>query len=300
MLIPRGEEYIGLDFKTMNPIFLLGAGISFLSGIPGSDTIKQIIEKNLPIDSSDRQLLNDVLLNTPLEMLFSLANGLLKYKPIKLRSLMIDFMKASPNINHFNLAGIAQGKPGTVFLTTNYDICLENALEILGLQREIDFSVEILPKEDTLPELRLNDKKTRIIKLHGSADEWKSTLTSIEDVTSNLSNFQYAKKLIDIFAYKDNRPLLILGYSFSDKYDINSILKLLREGRRPIIYIKHENGKTPYAVQPSENSSHVPLLQPEDFVIIGDTSIFIQELFFENNIICSFNFESERKHAVNE
>lgn len=134
------------------------------------------------------------------------------------KELIADILTGtSPNRHHFRLADLA--KSVRIFVTTNYDNCLEQAfserdINYVILQTDADF----IDSADTI----LHGSSTPIIaKLHGDVLKPESMLTTLSEGRRGLSGAK--RRFMNTLLEK--KHLLFIGYSGGDLYiDDNRLL----------------------------------------------------------------------------
>ncbi|HXD93906.1 MAG TPA: SIR2 family protein [Bacteroidia bacterium] len=222
-------------FRNGNVSVFCGAGISFNSGLPLANTLLQTILLSLGINPIQQQ----IILNSglPFESFIQTLADETDVTP-----LLDLFSLGKPNLNHEFLAELIKAGLIKTVLTTNFDLLLEKALENLGLEKDIDFSIFTTEKEFGAIDW---DKKThcRIIKIHGcvsNQDEMAITLGKVAKRTIT----QNKKSIIDMFFSKSvNENILVLGYSCSDIFDISPQIESISMERAEIIFVDHSLDK---------------------------------------------------------
>jgi tetratricopeptide (TPR) repeat protein len=230
----------------------VGAGISFDSKIPVvNEILTSIIKK---INSSDTFFENskwyknigelknsDFFLQEQFERFMSYLCSTIGKEPFN--NLLLSLFHSekngyTPNINHSFIAQLVKQKYCKKIYTTNFDTLIEEELENVGLENGKDFEVIY---ENFQKSIDCTDK-IQIIKLHGCITNIKSIITTMESLLDNNILPDRIKIIQSIFTSEINKALLIMGYSFSDQYDINRYALDYQENNietKHIYYIQH-------------------------------------------------------------
>ncbi len=190
---------------------LVGAGISFDSGLPDAESLAMraldLVTESSPILLADAELsrLREHVKNLRLEILLErLATEVPKEFLFSVFECLRD---ASPNFNHIALMGL---EPGSV-VTTNQDLLLESAAGLLGLE-------------------------SSVLHLHGRCNDKHSIITTIS---------QYLAGLLPAVAAQfrrvlDGADVVVLGYSGRDR----DVMPVLAEGAmKSVTWLHHPGGE---------------------------------------------------------
>lgn len=216
------------SFVKKEVVVFCGAGISFNSDIPLATNVLRLVLQNF--DVSEKNI--DLILNSnlPFESFFeSIAQN------TSIETLLSIFENKLPNTNHFLLAKLAKNGYLKVICTTNFDLLIENALQLEGVEylvhiNEIDFD-----------EIDLNDNKIHVIKIHGSIEDKKSIAITLEQVSNKNLSLQREKIIQNIFLTGKHKSVLILGYSCSDVFDISPSIEINSNNEKSIFFIEHRS-----------------------------------------------------------
>ena len=207
----------------------LGAGISFNNPtrLPLGDeltafTVKQIFfnaDILFDIWTKITKIINIKTIQTKYPRLESiLASCAFIEKNIDDKSTFLSGFKAFNemlfNTTHFLVASMV--KYGANVMTANFDLCVENAYEYY-------FQEKLVKKQLTDGSIfyeTLNGSK--IVHFHGTTDRLFDMKMTLDNLMSGLPG-----TIMDLFnIYLETGKLnIFLGYSFSDEYDVNPILK---------------------------------------------------------------------------
>lgn len=249
-------------------IIFAGAGISKNSGLPlANQLIAKVIEKldedeNMSVDIQEK-LQN---LRMPFESFMEII-----LRDSRDYSLLNVYAKGKPNTNHKLIAHLAARGRVRIIVTTNFDCLIEEALESANVP------YTLLSKNSDFNENSLNSHGVVIIKLHGTIqnlDSIKTTLSEVSNsqpkdglkfiLTNLLCNYRYGKKII------------ILGYSCSDDFDINPIVREVKQNKKAIYFIQHSNE---FSGILDFSKSKTPFLQFPGYIIKSNTDVFVKDLW---------------------
>lgn len=217
--------------------FFCGAGISFNSGIPIVDSITMEILETLLEDKTEAKELQVVLKQRkrPFEAFMQTIINLSGDD-----QLLDIFKLGSPNSNHLLIAHCCKAGIVKQIYTTNFDLLIENAFKIVGLEKGKDYLVFSNEKEfkKGLALIKKNDKRIKLFKLHGSIHDKTTIRTTLESIGRNDWLVERSKVIQYAFSHKPKSAVIIQGYSFSDFFDINTVLLKLKKNKR-ILSVEH-------------------------------------------------------------
>lgn len=147
----------------------------------------------------------------------------------------------SPNFNHYFLADMVD-KKNDVF-TTNFDHLIEHA------GATIDPTVEITPAiydDDFKSKLNQYKQEDLLWKLHGSVIEYWSKQPSLDSLGATLDNLAKGEDFFHLEPGKSkvmrkslqNHPLMVLGYSGMDDFDVIPTL-VSQKSSYPLFWVEH-------------------------------------------------------------
>lgn len=232
-------------FKENHVSFFCGAGISFNSGIPIVDSIIMEILETLLEDKIEAKELHTVLKQRkrPFEAFMQTIINLSG------DDQLLDIFKLGlPNSNHLLIAHCCKIGILKQIYTTNFDILIENAFKIVGLEKDKDYLVFSNEKEfkKGLALIKKNDYRIKLFKLHGSIHDKTTIRTTLESIGRNDWLIERSKVIQYAFSHKPKSAVIIQGYSFSDYFDINTVLVKLKKTKQ-ILCVEHneiiEQGK---------------------------------------------------------
>lgn len=138
-----------------------------------------------------------------------------------------------PNRNHRILARLAARGSLPAIYTTNFDLLLERAFG----DETLRFSVFRSEKDFAKLDVRQDD--FGLIKLHGSADEPDSIRTTIERIAQRGLAERRERAVRELFGGGSHRSVLVLGYSWSDAFDLNPLVASLGRSDKYLYWVDH-------------------------------------------------------------
>jgi tetratricopeptide (TPR) repeat protein len=247
------EELISADQKiavlagagvSIPPPSRLPAGGAFMSGLIKTIAPPELVEELLAFSNpfrADRKSAGDFL---RFEGLLQLVRETVD-PSLEVLDILDDEAHQQPNLNHFFLATLI-GHGHTVF-TTNFDALIEAAAvdARIGIAcKPVINSEDFAASAQTAPAFPL-------FKLHGSLKRWtehgvyeaRETIQATIDTVGESGmemKFEPGKRRV-LRASLTERPLIVLGYSGYDDFDIVPVLASLRSSQE-LIWINHTSG----------------------------------------------------------
>jgi len=211
---------------------LCGAGISYDSGLP---IVSSFYDKLLPFffETKDAEQIRAIVdqKNVPFERIIE---HVLSFTDADL-SLLDVYSHGAPNTIHTIIAKILQGNCAHEVYTTNFDLLLEKAFDQVGIH--IGKQYERRYKEEQFS-CAISQKRMQLFKIHGTIDAADSIRATLETITSQ-SLLEPRKEVIErIFLTGKHGVVLAAGYSFSDNFDINVLIREMNITKR-IVIIEH-------------------------------------------------------------
>jgi tetratricopeptide (TPR) repeat protein/NAD-dependent SIR2 family protein deacetylase len=258
-------EDIYHSLKAGEAVFLLGAGVSMNSGLPNAFQAKKQILQSLLQGISHKDIRNDKRKILTSKMPFELFLQFVLYPLENIESVLDIYHKGEPNINHIFISRLwSKGCFDSIY-TTNFDCLLEKAVGK-------EYSVHA--NEDSF--LRISEKQLNIYKLHGSIDQIDSIRTTITTISNKVLADKRKSIIHKLFITGKHKYIIILGYSLSDEFDINLVLKGIPKGNKKIFYIHHSDSPK-YKL---EDFKTRPLLRAfQGKIIYINTDRFIKDLW---------------------
>lgn len=215
---------------------MAGAGLSvpMPAGLP---LLPQMVKSLMRLDwfegnekfpITDEKLINEITAKIRLEHLFSIFYEWGQHDPGK---LIAQFVEAEPNWYHQQIAKLVRENVIGRIITTNFDLCIEKALE----NEHIPY-VQVTSEED-LSRITKND--LLVVKLHGtvcppgSISSSKGLISTIESMSKGIEDWKAQCLHESIEQY----GLVCLGYGGRDSFDINPILR--KKTDQKIFWIMH-------------------------------------------------------------
>jgi NAD-dependent SIR2 family protein deacetylase len=188
-------------------VLFCGAGVSFNSGMPLANELKQQILEKLPID---KEYIDEILKSTfPFEALMETIS-----ENTDISKILDIFEDGKPNTNHILIAKLVKNGFLKTIYTTNFDLHIENAFKNEGLKSKEDF--EVYYDEELFSQIdieKMDDKKIRLFKIHGSIDNRASIRTTLKAVASKILSEKRRDLIKYIFLSGNHKKVLIIGYS---------------------------------------------------------------------------------------
>ncbi len=208
---------------------LAGAGISRDSGLPIANELTDEIQRQLRVPRATRAVLGSAKL--PFELFIESLAGCSDVTP-----LYEIYQGGSPCAFHSLCAHLRQRGLLTAIVTTNFDDLFETALGAAGLAyerlwQEPDFlgwtsSIGALP----------------LVKIHGSAHDPHSLGITIRRVANQRGVQAREVAIREVLLASPSEAVLVVGYSGSDRFDINPILGRLAGTAPTVVLVEHTGG----------------------------------------------------------
>lgn len=192
---------------------LVGAGISFQSGIPLVAMIVPTILQAIGVQQED--LAEYVRIGLPFEATMQTISELVGFG-----TLLEIFKGDAPQRNHLLIARLAATGHVSAILTTNFDRLIERAFE------EIEVPLDVFI-DGYSPTLKGN-RGARLLKLHGCLSQPQQLGATIKAVARQRAVQDRYESLLQILRDGAVDNLVVLGYSFSDRFDISPALIQLK------------------------------------------------------------------------
>lgn len=234
---------------------LAGAGISIPSGIPGSREIRDYILSGLFPEGapSDVQSL-------PLEVIVANLGSVMRTK------LMEVFRSGAPTYEHFAIASLWLGGCVRELVTTNFDELIEGATSAFG------GAPSRVPSGP-------HRSDPYVVHLHGRASDQNSIRLAVDDVVRGQRRLALQRTLLRLFSKEEAEATLVLGYSFSDEFDINPTLREMALDPCLIVALDHDEDRLePKAVSLDEVLQKEMWGRLPGLAIQCDTGVFLSSL----------------------
>jgi tetratricopeptide (TPR) repeat protein len=199
-----------------------GAGTSIPSGLPSAKSLVEKLLASLPLSADEQaQIAGIVTARLPLEHLMeTVLEGMDSNAQGDLLGL---FRFGQPSAYHVLLAQL--GKLGMVRMicTTNFDMHIEAAFEAKDLRRNRDYEVWHDPQE--FGGACRRSETVHLLKLHGSVEVPDKLGVTVRRIASP-GPAQHVRTPVEyVFGGTGATDVLVVGYSFSDKFDISPVIR---------------------------------------------------------------------------
>ena len=207
--------------------FFVGSGISVNSGMPlVSELINTILKTVMDSKKHVDKISNQKI---PFEVFMNIFGEYSK-------ELLDIYSGGIPNTNHKLIAKLAREGHVCSIYTTNFDELIELALNNEGLSENIDYKVYRTEKE--IENSFKDSELLKIYKIHGCISKINSLRHTIRNVAFR-ENILIREKILKKMLNETSK-LIIMGYSFSDFYDINPIFEQNQNIKKEIIVVNHD------------------------------------------------------------
>ena len=207
-----------------------GAGVSVGSGLPAARELVRFLLEGMRLPLSDVELLASAPL--PFELTVQTLTPIISMK--RLTGL---FSVGIPNANHRLFAKLVGTGVVRTICTTNFDRLLEDALLAEDMKPWVDYDLYTSPED--LSRIDWSARRPRLFKLHGSVDDPESIIATLEGVAAREYSEEQARVIEHVFATGSHDHLLVLGYSFSDAFDVNPQIRALARVEKRITVVQH-------------------------------------------------------------
>jgi NAD-dependent protein deacetylases, SIR2 family len=259
-------KQVGLDqLKEGSLCIFAGAGLSINSGIPRASKIIEYVMDQIFDDKLDKSLILSPLNKMPfeayLEILFrnyipspycvSEKNKIKQMLTAVARILvrksddytflhnqffnLFDSEQYEPNSNHYFIAEMLKKGVCSFAVTTNFDLMIEKAYKKIT-EKELRV---YFPK----PDQKIKYEFPCLLKLHGGCQEIGTIQTTLDRI-ANKGAVTECEAMVDYtFHSGGHSTIMVMGYSFSDVFDVNPAIGGICESKKEVVIIKHSDGQ---------------------------------------------------------
>ncbi len=270
-----------------------GAGSSYASGIP---YVKDIITEFIYVLSDNSSFAEAYYAsyrnaNLPFEVFMQLIITLSEDD-----QCLEMFALGKPTYQHRFIAELCKTGKMTDIFTTNFDTLIEQAIQ----QISPDTEYEVLSDEGVFKAFleKGYGEKLRLFKVHGTIDQKNTIRTSIDTIAKRDWMAERRNIIQRAFSGTNSAFLIVVGYSFSDVFDITPAIEAITDARsKQLLVIVHNEGLTRpkiSAIQEKINSK-IDLQKFQGYYIEIDTSEFFRCLASEMGL--SLGKEKQRVTA---
>ncbi len=272
-------DKIVVDLRSGSFAVLCGAGISISSGLPSVIELVSEILINTQLKPNEREkIIKIVPSRLPFERLIEVILDTMD--EVAQKQLLEVFSLGNPNIYHLFLARLARLGMLKTICTTNFDTHIETALDNEGLERGKNYKV--YQTIEQFSKIDWNFDIIHVIKLHGSVESPEKLAITVSSVAAPGSVSQVHGVLSHIFENSNHTGLLVMGYSFSDKFDISQVITQIgMSGSNMQIINMQFTFDTDYEIDKIKNEGENihPLTAFENhFCLNGNTKEVVKEL----------------------
>ena len=260
-------------------VFWSGAGISSNSGVPFVSYIIKSVIKSLSDDDYiaaayyEKYEKSNLPFEVFMQVIIQLSND---------DQVLEVFERGNPNNNHKLISLLCKNGLVKEIFTTNFDTLFERSFEEIGLNENNEFFVfnnEVSFKKG-LHKLNSKNSKINLFKIHGSINDKKTIRTSIDAIANKKWMNERSKIIKRAFCGDTQKVLIVLGYSFSDVFDINPVIESIKNNTSQTIYIvSHKSGLIEPEIEDLTNHSVFRYFSKSEGSIISvDTNFFINKV----------------------
>ncbi len=254
---------------------LVGAGISRSSGIPVSKEIISTLLEAIGVDQPD--IIAILGSDLPFEAFMSYVQ--LNF-PTQFGGFMRIFGLGKPNSNHQLISKLAIAGKLPAIYTTNFDELIEKSFKENAFNH-----FKIVDYADTSI---FDASPPSIHKMHGTINTAQTTLAAI---ASGKWVSKISSPVKELFSGSHFNSILIMGYSFSDDFDINPIINEFVPPKWLNVYVINHANDSDFKVE--NLKSHKALSRFSGKIITCNTDMFVEQL--SNKILGSQNANSSNQ-----
>lgn len=258
-----------------------GAGISIPSGLPGAiELINELLINTQLKPDEQEKIMEIVPSRLPFERLMEVVLGTMDN--VAQKQLLDLFLLGNPSIYHLFLARLARLGMLRIICTTNFDIHIETALNNEKLKRDTDYKV--YQTIEQFSNIDWHSNIIHVIKLHGSVEFPEKLAVTVNHVAEPGAVPQVRGPVNHIFESGKHAGVLVMGYSFSDKFDISPALTQISksDSNKQIINLQFTSpNDTDYKIDKIEKGSdniHPLAVYENHLCLHGDSKLVIDEL----------------------
>jgi len=271
-------DKIVTDFSNGSLAVWCGAGVSIPSGLPNAkELVKELLlNTQLKLDEQER-ISGIVPSKLPFERLMEVVLGTMDN--VAQKQLLNMFSLGQPSIYHLFLARLARLGMLKIICTTNFDTHIETALNNENLERGKDY--DVYQSIEQFGEIDWHSNIIHVIKLHGSVELPEKLAVTVSRVAAPGSVPQVHGPVSHVFGNGSHTGVLVMGYSFSDRFDISPAITQAGEsgGNKQVINLQYTlHGDTDYKIENESDSSHPLAAYDDHFCLHGDSKLVVDEL----------------------
>jgi tetratricopeptide (TPR) repeat protein len=234
------------DIKLKKTVVFCGAGISRDSGLPVvNQIVPYILEKlKVPKEELENILNQENSTKIPFEAFMEILQ-----ENSTMERIFDIYNQGEPNTNHILLANlIKEGKLKTI-ITTNFDNLIEKALLMDPKILKANIDYDVIYKEEDFEKINWSDERIRIIKIHGSVEDYERMVITLKQVANQILSKSRMSIIEHVFSKGNHCNVLILGYSSSDIFDLSLHIESISENFKNIYYLQHSDNPKVEAIE---------------------------------------------------
>ena len=273
-------EFLSPIYRRKQKIsFWLGAGISKGSGLPAARELQNEILLRINMNKTNIATLENH--NLPFEVFMGRLSDF-----IDVTELLSFFKSAEPVTPHQIIAEIVKMDHCGLILTTNFDLCIEKAINKISPEQWQNFII-FRDKTDIQANSLIGKDHKTIIKLHGSIDYPETIKTTLKKIANSEFMEYVGSAVVNFFNENDHELVFIMGYSFSDIFDVVPAVQSVNNNQKTVVWIDHcENDKELKIENLKDVTAGNPIDNLSGYKVHVNTDVFLQvlERLFSLNI----------------
>lgn len=225
------DKIVGLIKNGKIRIFC-GAGISYNSGVPLVEPlVKRILEA---LGATEEEYETFKQAKYPFEAFMNAIgyNSKGQVESLVSEHLRKLFQIGSPNNNHYFISHLFKSGMIDKVVTTNFDCHIEKSLENKVLYNSFK-------DEKEFQNIQWDSSDNTLIKVHGCISDPNSIRTTLDGVANQFFHPEREKVIQNTFLTGSHEAVLVVGYSFSDHFDITPFLKKIGKSGKKLYIISH-------------------------------------------------------------
>ena len=278
---PSLVDKIVTDLRSGSFAVWCGAGISIPSGLPKADDLIKELLLNTRLNPDEQERISKIVPSRlPFERLMEVILGTMDN--VAQKQLLDLFLLGKPSTYHLFLARLARLGMLKIICTTNFDTHIETALDDEDLERGKDY--DVYQSIEQFSEIDWHCNIIHVIKLHGSVELPEELAVTVSHVAAPGSVPRVHGPVSHVFGNGSHTGVLVMGYSFSDRFDISPAITQAGESgsNKQVVNLQYTlHGDTDYKIDKikNERDNIHPLTVIENHLCLhGDSEEVVKEL----------------------